>query len=541
MKQTCLSIGEDKVYFRSKNFYNVLHWNALEPSLPNQQVFYSVQYRRYETEEPYHIKSECQNITALQCDLTAETPPRLLVYYNARVYADGRFHGMTSRLEPIMTTLGQANLSTVVTPTSLHVSAELPLGPNGESLEDIIKKYRSRLVDNCIEFTFNLASPESAKQEHNSTAPHFVFNLKSNQRYCGYVVYKNLCHVAPLQSEKAEFCETLPAKPSDPAKILAWALTGAALLAIIVMASVGAAFVYMKGGLDRKLPRSLEVHIARVLPSFQQTPENNLIMRRPTVSAQTEQIDIYKSAPVKPTPNGLHVGPVGSYSPQDLPCQPWLGITGSSVGRSTVQPSSSQSSVVYSSLAAAVPAELNEPSRLPVEDREGPSPPPQSLDVEPCGQLKLHTVRDAKGQLKLSSVAFQVASGTERKPLLSDLPGSEKDSSVLALLKRLDSSESSDSGCVDGTPVVTDCDRAPSAPLGNYISNNVAPGQADPASGYKQNWMPLDATPTNDQNYMRRNHPWTFDGPPEMKDGEFNDNAGFQGTFLQDWVLQIQE
>ncbi|XP_077431647.1 interferon lambda receptor 1 isoform X2 [Vanacampus margaritifer] len=530
----CLSVGDDKVYFCSKNFYNVLHWNASEPSVPDQQVLYSVQYRRCDEEEPYHIKSECQNITALQCDLTAETPLLPLVYYQARVYADGRLHGRTFRFEPIVdTTLGQANLSTGVTPTSLHVSARLPLGPNGDSLEDIIKKSKSSSVKNCINFTFYLTSPKWAMQEHPSPSAHFVFNLKSNQRYCGYVVYTNLCHFARPQSEKADFCETLPAKPSYPGKILWWALTGAALLAIIVMVLVGAVCVYMKGGLTKKLPRSLEMHIARELPGFQKTPERNLIIRRPKVSAQNEQI------PISPTSNGPCVGPVGSYFPKDLPCQPGLGTTGSSVGRPTVQASSNQSSVVYSSLATAVPTEQNQLPRVLVEDGDGP-PSPQSLDKEACGQLQLRTARDANGQLELS-VAFRVKSGTERKPLLSDLYESEEEASVLGLLKRLNSSESSDSGCVDGTLIATDCARAKSAPLGNYISNNVPPSEANPVSGYKQNWMPFDATPNNDQDYMRRNHSWTFAGPRETEDGEFNDDAGFQRKVLQDWVLQIQE
>lgn len=53
------------------------------------------------TEQPYQIKQECQNITALSCNLTAETPSVHDIHYQAKVFVNGRFHGRTNRFKPL--------------------------------------------------------------------------------------------------------------------------------------------------------------------------------------------------------------------------------------------------------------------------------------------------------------------------------------------------------------------------------------------------------------------------------------------------------
>lgn len=274
-----------------------------------------------------------------------------------------------------------------------------------------------------------------------------------------------------------------------------------------------------------------EIGAASRAPDLRQTPEQNLLICRATVSAQTQQIFAFKFAPVRPNPEGPCVGPPGSYSPQDV----------ARAEGPNSRASDSQSSVVYSALAAAAPAEWNELPRALVEDGEKASPPPQNaacLDVDPCGRLQLHTVRDANGQLKLPSLALQAESDSERKPLMCERLQSDRDGSVSARPRRLDCSESSDSGCGDVTPMHMDCNQIP---LGIYRRDNWPPGDPDPASGYKQNWMPLDTAPNTDRDYVKRKHPWTLASPPEMEDGQCNDNGGFRGVFLEDWVLQIQE
>lgn len=42
----CLSTVNGKVYFVSKNFHNVLHWDVAAPAHPGEEVLCSVQYHR---------------------------------------------------------------------------------------------------------------------------------------------------------------------------------------------------------------------------------------------------------------------------------------------------------------------------------------------------------------------------------------------------------------------------------------------------------------------------------------------------------------
>lgn len=42
----CLSTGNGSVKFVSKNFYNVLHWDPVEPAVPGEKVLYTVWYWR---------------------------------------------------------------------------------------------------------------------------------------------------------------------------------------------------------------------------------------------------------------------------------------------------------------------------------------------------------------------------------------------------------------------------------------------------------------------------------------------------------------
>lgn len=57
---------------------------------------------RYADGEEYRRKAGCQNITALFCDLTEETPAILDGDYYARVFANGKPHGfIKTRFTPL--------------------------------------------------------------------------------------------------------------------------------------------------------------------------------------------------------------------------------------------------------------------------------------------------------------------------------------------------------------------------------------------------------------------------------------------------------
>ncbi|XP_031642465.1 interleukin-22 receptor subunit alpha-2-like [Oncorhynchus kisutch] len=93
----CSAIGEGKPCFISRNFNTVLHWNKFDS--PDEGVLYSVHYKRHG--EPYKPKIECQNITTLSCDLTAETPYIYQNSYYAEVFADSHSLGRTALFKPL--------------------------------------------------------------------------------------------------------------------------------------------------------------------------------------------------------------------------------------------------------------------------------------------------------------------------------------------------------------------------------------------------------------------------------------------------------
>lgn len=53
---------------------------------------------RYADGEEYQKKAGCQNITALLCDLTEETPAIPDGHYWARVFVNGELHGCTKTM-----------------------------------------------------------------------------------------------------------------------------------------------------------------------------------------------------------------------------------------------------------------------------------------------------------------------------------------------------------------------------------------------------------------------------------------------------------
>ncbi|CAK6964318.1 interferon lambda receptor 1 [Scomber scombrus] len=580
----CLSTANEKVCFISKNFHNVLHWDPAKPAFTGEKILYSVQYLSYDKEQRSQIKRECQNITALSCDLTAETPSFHDVHYLARVFVNGRLHGRTKRFKPLAhTTFGPPILSTFTTVSSLHVRATLPLGPNGVSIEDIIT--HSKTGQTLIEYTLKITSPKWAIQDLESTSGQFVVNLKNNQtKFCGYVVYKPSSERGRPESQNASFCDTLK---EDHERLLPWPLMSVALLLAVILISVVCSYIYVKRGKGRNMPQSLVTNFDN-LPKVLRSPDRNLILSKPVVCTQSDQ-----TVEVQAKPNVTQAR-FGGYSPQDIPHQLWQDSTGSSDGTGVHSPMSNQqdtsahSSEIYSSVAVHVPAEDNEDlqqvnmedrksSDLPLSsnrdswDKSETSPklishgavPLPNLDACESDPLLLQTERDINGQLILPSFTFQLQSTTdgtesptkpERKPLLSDLIVSENEGPSLASLQRLDSSEWSDSGCDDSSvntptqfycntyyfpnqPVVPDSlQRQPSTPCSDGIFE----------SGYKQKWVPaivLETTAKDNCEYSRIN----FSGicPKKEEEGEEDEDSASEEAsgqiFLDDWVVQIQE
>ncbi|KAM7421304.1 hypothetical protein PAMA_015449 [Pampus argenteus] len=567
----CHSTVNRTVYFVSRNFYNVLHWHPAKPAFAGEKLLYSVEYWSDAKEQPFQMKMQCQNITALSCDLTEETPSVHDVYYLARVTVNGRWHGRTIRLKPIEYTIfGPPILSTYTTVSSLHVTVTLPLGPNGVSIKDIIISSKNGPTKTFILYTLTITSPKWAAQVNKNISSKFVINLKNNQtEYCGHVVYKPTSVWGRPESEKVAFCVTLP---GDQRMLLLWSLVSASLLAAIVVISVVCLCIYVKGGKENSMPKSLVTTFDN-LHEVLQSPDRNLILSKPVVSTKSDQT-LY--ATIRAEPKVSSIG-CGGYSPQDIPCQAWKGSTCYSVKTGGHNPTpnqqdtSAQSSETYSSVAVHVPAEENKDlQQVSIEDRKssdlplssnrescdkgGTSPKLNLLsaaqlpDLDVCennsSRLLLHTVRDPNGQLMLPSLTFQLQSspdGTvsptnpDRKPLLSDLIDS-KEGPSLASLQRLDSS---DSGCDDSsvsTPTQFYCNT-------HYFRTQPVVVDGIFESGYKQNWMPasaLGAASKDTCDYRRTNYPRTWTGP-KKEDEDTGGEEESRQSLLGGWMVQIQE
>ncbi|CAB1429127.1 unnamed protein product [Pleuronectes platessa] len=561
----CLSTGNGEVRFVSKNFHNVLHWDPVVPTSAGEQVLYSVQYQRYAGEQ-FQMKPECQNISTLTCDLTAETPSVPDVHYNAKVLGNGRMIGRTiTRFKPIAeTALGAPNLSTHANVSSLFVNVTLPLGPNGVSVADIISNSKSGPSQTVIEYTLKITEPKWAALVSEGTTGHFVINLKNNRtKYCGHVVYKPFSEWGRNLSEEASFCVTLP---DNPGMLSPWLIAIAALLVAVITMSVAWTCNYVKGGKKADMPGSLGTTSGTSKHQVLQPPDVRIIISTPVVCIPHVSSD-------------SRVG----YSPQDMPFQAWQDSTGTSEDTGEHSPTSNhpetsgQSSGIYSSVAVQIPADGNPgvqqvttdhtvsrnlPSRSQPWDKGGIKPVshgvPRLPDPDACesnATIHLHTLRGTNGQLVLPSLAPQLPSYTGRTPLLSSLIFSTEERPLLASLHSFDSS---DSGCDDCTV------NSPTQPYANshYIASHVpAPHlnlqcQDAPScdaifeSGYKQNWLPQipheaaskDICGDTRTNYRRNRTPPKEE--EEEEGGEEDDDRGEEGSrpiVLERWLVRVQE
>ncbi|XP_031708361.1 interferon lambda receptor 1 isoform X1 [Anarrhichthys ocellatus] len=561
----CLSTGDDKVHFDSRNFFNVLHWHLVEPTVPGEKVLYSVQYWSDATEQ-YQIKEECENITALSCDLTAETPSIHDVHYRAQVYCNGHLYGSTNRLTPIAETiLGPPILSTHPTVSSLHVNVTLPLGPNGVSVADIITRSKNGPHKTVtIKYTLEITHPTWAAQVNEATTGRFIISVTNNQtEYCGYVSYKPAAEWGRSESERASFCVTLP---GDPLRLLPWLLVSAALLTAIITTLVVWMCNYVKGGKEKSIPQLLVTTSStptRVLQSL----DRNLIISKVEVCINCDQT-LYTT--IRTKPNMPSVRP-GGYSPQDILCQACQDGTGSSVGtgENSLTPNpedtSAQSSEIYSVVAVhehnediqQATNDNRETNNLPMfssgeswDNRVRPLPHLDPCVSDPGRSLVLQTVRVANGQLVLPSLIFQLQNSTddtvppfnpERKLLLSDLIYSKMEGPSLASLKSFDGSELSDSGCDDSsatTPTQTYCNTHyfPSQPVAPYFHQgwkNTPSSDATLESGYKENWLPailLETASKDSCEYRKTDYPRIWMGPKEEEEGEEDEDRGEEET-----------
>lgn len=510
----CVTSGKGNVIFASKNFHNILRWDAASPRIPGETVQYRVFYGVIDNEE-FKEKAECQYITEEFCDLTDETPPDHDTYYRAKVVtSDGSLHGISGKFKPIAeTVLGAPTLFKYTSKTSLRLDVMLPVGPHNEHIQDIFNKNHKGPSEERIRYTLVITEPLWAVQELKNTSGHFHVSLKNNTKYCGYVVYTPLHELGRPVSEQAHFCAT----PSgDSWMVLPWLLLSAVVVAAVVLVAVCFAKRYVKDEVKNfKLPLSLEstIHPPQPLPYAQKDP-NISKLEMPTESEQTGY------AKIQFPPNVWSAGD-GGYGHKNTIFVPWkedssLDSGGLHGPRSRALDDSGQSSEIYGAVAVnVVSAEENE------EDQTDGNKSGQLLssvdisDKKEAQPLFLQTRKNSEGQLMLSFQVPQTFTATaeeldpcERKPLLSYLIVSSDKGSNFVSLHSLESSECSDSGLDENTlPTPTqDCDLVnqylpTQLDLTHFSPSVQSPLSSDSIthnSAYQPNWIPFNPdTPTN--------------------------------------------
>ncbi|XP_038132273.1 interferon lambda receptor 1 [Cyprinodon tularosa] len=516
----CLATGDGSVKFISKNFYNVLHWDPLQPSFPGQKVLYSVQYWR-DDEEQYWIKHECQNITHLSCDLTAETPSVYDVHYRAKVMVNGTCMGITKSFTPFReTVLGPPHLSLHTTPSTLHVNVTLPLGPNGVSIADIITSSKKGLIKAVPEYILTITTPEWAAQVITNKTGQFEVILKYNQsKYCGHVVYLPTPEWGRIPSEKAPFCVTLPDNHQIP---LQWVLLSIGVLVAIIILSAVCIWNYVKDGNIRSIPEAL------VIPTKQckvlQHQDKNLRISEVSFGIHWVQNQIQDQKKINLQICRASCDLPCGYSPQVDPehifqCNPETSAESSgSYGAVAVQTlvEANEENLKRDHIAkrqtiqATLPCGQEEKKEkggiIPQTSSYGAPQLPNFNGSEGTPEqqpLVINAVRNIDGQLMLALSAFQLQTSpcgielqinTERKPLLEDVIFQNEP--MFTPLER-QYSDGRDSGCYDSnlnTPTSPFCNPIYSSsetmhPSLQQECQTMQPVDAICHSGYKQNGL----------------------------------------------------
>lgn len=538
----CVTSGKGNVTFTSRNFRNILRWDAASPRVPGEIVRYSVFYCEID-DALFHEKDECQNITVQFCDLTRVTPADHDAHYRAKVLThDGSLHGISLKFKPIAeTVLGAPTLSYDPNRTPLRMDVELPVGPNNESIKDIFTRNHKGPAEATTHYILVITEPLWAAEKNTNTIGHFDVNLKNNgTKYCGYVVYTPLHEYGRPVSEKALFCTT-PILQDHSWMVLPWLLLSAVVVVAVVLMALCFAKCYVKDVKKDKLPPSL--NSTKHPPQLILSPQKDPYIYKPDMSNVESEETGY--AKIRFPPNVLSTAD-GGYGHKNTIFVPWnedssLETEGHHIPIPRELPDSGQSSEIYGAVAVNVvnaeendnhqrqPNQTGRNNTLLVESGQLLS----SVDIsdnKEAQPLFLQTRKNSEGKLMLSFQVPQTFTGTtteelvpcEKKPLLSLsylIVSSDKESNFVSL-HSLESLECSDSGLDENTlPTPTqDCDLAsqylPSQlDLTNFSPSSQSPLPCDSSShnsAYQPNWIPSVNHETHKTSY-----PWTWSGLKE--------------------------
>lgn len=515
----CVSSGKGNVVFISQNFSNVLRWDPAPPRVPGQEVLYSVDYQIDTDSSKFIQKADCQNISSLTCDLTSVTPAVYDVRYRARVKVEGMVYGYTNTFKPVAeTVLGAPVLSMTYTSSSLHVNVSLPLGPNQESIQDILQRIKKGPSEATVDYSLYITEPAWAKQEIKNTTGQFVVTLKNDQEYCGYVLYKPAFEWGRPPSDNTSFCVTLP---DNPWMVLPWPIMTLSVVVVVMAVAVCCMWNYTKGLKKKPMPYSLQ-DIPSCPPEVFHLPIGDCHISDIVISPVSNATIYAKILPPRVS------SPLGEYGHTNT--IPW---TEESLHH---REDSFQSSDIYGAVALQEDDNLS-PIHTHGSNQNGPSltsiktvPLLENVDIYQNSEAKpllLETQRGSDGQLILPMLSFGVQKTfktealpkSETKPLLSYLIVSEREKFVS--LSSLDNSECSDSGCDENsvpTPTHDYCNANYLQQTSYKPERSLSSDSGTYDSAYRQHWTPEIKFETNDSNYA-----WNWSGLKE--EGEREDET----------------
>ncbi|KAL1258601.1 hypothetical protein QQF64_009178 [Cirrhinus molitorella] len=227
------SCNRTKAYFKSRNFFSVLHWDPVD--IPGQTVLYSVQCSLYGN--PYKPVTWCQNISTAVCDMTdamIHVTSDVTSKYRVKVSAGGQCLGEVTFSPFWETTFEAPQLSVTSNQTHLNVTVLPPMAAWNHSIANF-RFWGKGSIRSSIKYTVHLTQPESlaGKVFEDSSRSVIIWVTKLDVQYCGEVFY-TLTHPGPTRpSENAPFCLNVSESRSW-LHIIIWPCLLALLLLIIL-------------------------------------------------------------------------------------------------------------------------------------------------------------------------------------------------------------------------------------------------------------------------------------------------------------------
>uniref|UniRef100_V9KQD1 Interleukin-22 receptor subunit alpha-1 n=1 Tax=Callorhinchus milii TaxID=7868 RepID=V9KQD1_CALMI len=264
------------VIFQSVNFKNILIWYQKGNFSPG--AVYDVQYKIY-GDELWKNKTECQHITACECDLTNETEKDIEWFY-ARVISNrtNSTWSLSERFCPFEnTTIEAPGIKYKTSARSISISVELPKFPcSRKSSCSIEGKFGT------TEYSVKLRRKHSNETQtyRSATREHLkIETLEPETYYCGTVQLLLERNINKKQSKTVEFCfYTLKDVPYNI--LVVFLFLGTVIISTICC------LAYRYVTLGQRLPASL--NLGSLLNRNPSTPTLSLVTRSESTEGDYE-------------------------------------------------------------------------------------------------------------------------------------------------------------------------------------------------------------------------------------------------------------